>query len=115
MGLVVGAGAELWYHGDFDWPGVAIAADVIARYGGRAWRMGADDYRLAARPGVGLGGDPVDAPWDPGLREAMCAEGHAVYEETVGDQLLADLAGYGLGTARGYGIGPSADGAAGSA
>jgi uncharacterized protein (TIGR02679 family) len=94
VGLAVGAGAELWYHGDFDWPGVAIAADVIARYGGRAWRMGASDYRLAARPGVGLGGDPVGTPWDPGLREAMLIEGHAVYEETVGDQLLADLATY---------------------
>ncbi len=57
MGLAVGAGAELWYHGDFDWPGVAIAADVITRYGGRAWRMGASDYRSAARAGVRLGGD----------------------------------------------------------
>jgi hypothetical protein len=91
MGLVVGAGAELWYHGDFDWPGVAIAADVIDRYGGRPWRMGASDYLEAVRSGIRLGGDPVDAPWDPQLREAMCAEGHAVYEETVGDQLLADL------------------------
>ena len=97
VGLAVGAGAELWYHGDFDWPGVAIAADVIGRYGGRAWRMGASDYRLAARPGVRLAGDPVNTPWDPGLAEAMSVEGHAVYEETVGDQLLADLAGYGPG------------------
>ena len=94
MGLAVGAGAELWYHGDFDWPGVAIAADVIARYDGRAWRMSASDYLSAARPGVGLGGDPVDAPWDPELRGAMSIEGHAVYEETVGDDLLADLATY---------------------
>jgi len=92
VGLAAGAGAELWYHGDFDWPGVAIAADVLGRHGGRAWRMGAGDYRLAARPGVRLGGDPVDTPWDPGLREAMSIEGHAVYEETVGDRLLADLA-----------------------
>ena len=29
MSLAAGAGAELWYHGDFDWPGVAIAADVL--------------------------------------------------------------------------------------
>ena len=33
-------GLSSGYHGDFDWPGVAIAADVIARYGGRAWRTG---------------------------------------------------------------------------
>ena len=92
MGLAVGAGARLWYHGDFDWPGVAIAADVLARYGGRPWRMSASDYRSAASEGVRLTGEPVNAPWDPELLEAMCAMGHAVYEETLGDQLLADLA-----------------------
>ena len=92
MSIAVGAGAELWYHGDFDWPGVAIAADVIARYGGRPWRMSARDYLSAASEGVRLTGEPVNAPWDPGLLEAMRATGHAVYEETLGDQLLADLA-----------------------
>jgi uncharacterized protein (TIGR02679 family) len=100
MGLAVGAGAELWYHGDFDWPGVAIAADVITRYGGRPWRMGASDYSLAARSGVRLGEDPVDTPWDPGLAEAMRATGYAVYEEIVGDQLLADLSGHGSAACR---------------
>jgi hypothetical protein len=30
------------------------------------------------------------------LGEEMRAEGHAVYEETVGDQLLADLGEYRL-------------------
>jgi uncharacterized protein (TIGR02679 family) len=95
VSLTVGAGAELWYHGDFDWPGVAIAVDVITRYGGRPWRMGASDYRLSTCAGVRLAGDPVSTPWDPGLAEAMSVDGHAVYEETVGDQLLADLAGYG--------------------
>ena len=109
VGLAAGSGAELWYHGDFHWPGVAIAADVITRYGGRAWQMRASDYRRAPRSGVGLGGDPVDAPWDPGLREAMCVGGHAVYEETVGDHLLADLREYGPCAARGYGIGASVD------
>jgi hypothetical protein len=101
MGVAVGAGAELWYHGDFDWPGVAIAADVIARYGGRPWRMSASDYRSAVCSGVGLGGDSVDTPWDPGLGEAMRATGYALYEETVGDQLLGDLGGHGLGATRG--------------
>lgn len=97
VGLTVGAGAELWYHGDFDWPGVSIAADVIARYGGRAWRMGANDYRRAGRSGVSLAGDPVETPWDAELCEAMCSAGHAVYEEMVGDQLLADLSEYRAG------------------
>jgi uncharacterized protein (TIGR02679 family) len=98
VGLAVGVGAELWYHGDFDWPGVSIAAGVIARYGGRAWRMGASDYRRAPRSGVSLAGDPMETPWDAELREAMCSAGHAVYEEMVGDQLLADLSDYGAGT-----------------
>jgi hypothetical protein len=73
---------------------VAIAADVIARYGGRPWRMSASDYLSAAGEGVRLTGEPVKAPWDPGLLEAMRVTGHAVYEETLGDQLLADLATY---------------------
>ena len=94
MDLAVAAGAELWYHGDFDWPGVAIAADVITRHGGRPWRMAASDYGRAPRSGVGLGGDPVATPWDRRLCEAMRVAGHAVYEETVGDQLLADLGEY---------------------
>ena len=104
MGLAVGAGAELWYHGDFDWPGVAIAADMLTRYRGRAWRMSASDYRSAASEGVCLRGEPVNAPWDPELPEAMRAAGHAVYEETLGDELLADLAEYGPGAARAHGL-----------
>jgi hypothetical protein len=56
--------------------------------------MGASDYLSAASEGVRLTGEPVKAPWDPGLLEAMRATGHAVYEEMLGDQLLADLATY---------------------
>lgn len=91
VSLAVGADAELWYHGDFDWPGVSIATDVIARYGGRAWRMSASDYLRADRSEVPLAGDPIETPWDAELREVMRSTGHAVYEELVGDQLLADL------------------------
>jgi uncharacterized protein (TIGR02679 family) len=96
--LAVGAGAELWYHGDFDWPGISIAASILARYGGRPWRMGASDYRRAGRSGVSLAGDPIETPWDAELREAMCSASHAVYEEMVGDQLLADLSESGTAT-----------------
>ena len=94
VGLAVGAGAELWYHGDFDWPGVAIAADVIARYGGRAWRMGASDYLEAVDRNVSaiaLAGEPVDTPWETELADAMRTAGCAVYEESVADLLLVDL------------------------
>jgi len=82
------------YHGDFDWPGVAITAKIIDRYGARPWRMTAGDYLSGVKAGgtaVALAGDPVPTPWEPGLREAMRATGRAIYEETVADQLLEDL------------------------
>jgi uncharacterized protein (TIGR02679 family) len=96
------AGGELWYHGDFDWPGVAIAADIINRHGARAWLMNASDYLAGAKtddPCAALNGDPVATPWDPELRETMRQTGRAVYEETVADQLLTDLNEYISGSA----------------
>ncbi|HMD93228.1 MAG TPA: TIGR02679 family protein [Trebonia sp.] len=93
--IAVGAGSELAYHGDFDWPGVAITAKVIDRHGARPWRMTAGDYLSGIQAGdmaIALKGDPVPTPWEPELRETMRATGRAVYEETVADQLLADLA-----------------------
>jgi len=93
--IAMEAGGELWYHGDFDWPGVAIAADIIDRHGARAWRMNASDYVSGAGATgsyVALSGDPAGTPWDPELGETMRRTGRAVYEETVTDQLLADLA-----------------------
>jgi uncharacterized protein (TIGR02679 family) len=92
--LAVAAGSELAYHGDFDWPGVAITAKVIDRHDARPWRMTAADYLSGVKAGdtaVALKGDPVPTPWEPGLHEAMRSIGRAIYEETVADQLLADL------------------------
>jgi uncharacterized protein (TIGR02679 family) len=92
--IALEAGGELWYHGDFDWPGVAIAADIIDRHGARAWLMNVSDYLAGVKtdgPCVALNGDPVATPWDPELRETMRETGRAVYEETVTDQLLRDL------------------------
>jgi uncharacterized protein (TIGR02679 family) len=89
------AGGGLRYHGDFDWPGVAIASAVIRRHGARPWRMTADDYLAGVRADadhVRLGGTPQPTPWDPELAEAMASAGRAVYEETVADALIADLA-----------------------
>jgi len=94
VGLAVGAGAELWYHGDFDWPGVAIAADVVRRYAARPWRMSARDYLEAVDrnvSAVALAGEPADTPWETGLADAMRTAGCAVYEESVADLLLVDL------------------------
>jgi uncharacterized protein (TIGR02679 family) len=95
---VTRGGGELAYHGDFDWPGVAIAASVMSRHGARPWRMGAADYALAALTDtdyVALSGAPQPTPWDPALAEAMAAAGRAVYEEAVADTLIADLANEG--------------------
>jgi uncharacterized protein (TIGR02679 family) len=87
-------GGELRYHGDFDWPGVAIAASVISRHGARPWRMTAADYAAGVRADadyVALSGPPQPTPWDPALAEAMLSAGRAVYEEAVADALIADL------------------------
>ena len=48
LDLLVDGGAVLRYHGDFDWGGLAIANQVVARWGAAPWRMGAGDYRAAA-------------------------------------------------------------------
>lgn len=92
---VTRGGGELAYHGDFDWPGVAIAASVMSRHGARPWRMSAADYTLGALADtdyVSLAGAPQPTPWDPALAQAMASAGRAVYEEAVADALIADLA-----------------------
>jgi uncharacterized protein (TIGR02679 family) len=95
-------GCELRYHGDFDWPGLQIAAAVLAEPGTTPWRMGADDY-LAALDESAAGGSTTDperarlrgtateSPWDPGLATAMRQRGAVVYEEDVIDLLVDDL------------------------
>ena len=90
---LLGDGAHVRYHGDFDWPGLAIAGRVVTR-GAAPWRLTAADY-LAALPagtGVPLTGGEVATPWDPLLQTALSEHGRAVHEEGVLDVLLADLA-----------------------
>jgi uncharacterized protein (TIGR02679 family) len=93
---VTGAGGELEYHGDFDWPGVSIAAGIITRHNARPWRFAAADYEGAVRRGadhLSLGGTPQPTPWDPALAQTMTAHNQAVYEESVADRLIGDLTG----------------------
>ena len=93
-GMIVSAGGELRYHGDFDWPGLAIANSVMRRHGARPWRMTAADYRAGARAGtehVPLAGTPRPTPWDPELGEVMATTGRVVYEESVADTMITDL------------------------
>jgi uncharacterized protein (TIGR02679 family) len=86
------------YHGDFDWPGLALGNRMISRYDARPWRFGTEDYEhLVARsrsrqvPRLPLAGPPVVAHWDPDLMPAMSALGIALHEEAVLDLLVADL------------------------
>ncbi|MBV9448428.1 MAG: TIGR02679 family protein [Streptosporangiaceae bacterium] len=89
---VVAGGGGLLYHGDFDWPGVAIAASVMARHGARPWRFGAADYTAGLRDdSMLLGGSPQSTPWDPSLGAVMTSAGRVVYEESVAGPLIDDL------------------------
>jgi uncharacterized protein (TIGR02679 family) len=93
---VANASGALRYHGDFDWPGIAIANSVIRRHNASPWHMSATDYQEAIREDadhVKLSGIPQPTGWDPVLADAMIATGRAVYEESVADPLIADLAG----------------------
>jgi uncharacterized protein (TIGR02679 family) len=87
-------GVKLAYHGDFDWPGVAIAGRVIQRFGASPWCFSAADYQRAVsrgRPLQHLSGRAEATPWDPALAAAMVSAGLAVHEEAVVDDLLAGL------------------------
>jgi uncharacterized protein (TIGR02679 family) len=86
------AGADLRYHGDFDWPGITIAGLVLRRFGAHPWRLDEAAYRAAARAGGRpLAGRAQPTPWDGGLSVAMRELGVQVEEERVLDDLLADL------------------------
>jgi uncharacterized protein (TIGR02679 family) len=91
---IVSGEGELRYHGDFDWPGLAIASSVMRRHGARPWRMSAADYTAGLRADaehVRLTGPPQPTLWDPQLGEVMVAAGLVIYEESVADALIADL------------------------
>ena len=66
---------------DFDWPGVSIAASVMARHDGVPWRLGASDYlagvRAAGAEHVPLAWRCPADPMGPGPAEAMSATGRA--------------------------------------
>lgn len=92
------AGAVLAYHGDFDWPGIAIANRIITRYQARSWQMSAADYerhvallRSRGTPPLRLVNAPVEAVWDTELTATMDTVGVAVHEESTIESLLADL------------------------
>lgn len=88
-------GADVAYHGDFDWPGIAIA-DRVVRAGARPWRMHTADYlnalaELPAERLLPLAGPAAPTPWDPQLADAMAKNDLAVHEEAQLHHLLPDL------------------------
>ncbi|HWS38643.1 MAG TPA: TIGR02679 family protein [Actinoplanes sp.] len=91
-------GVTLAYHGDFDWPGIAIATRVMRRYPTVPWQFTAGDYRQAITRATAAGtplqpltGRPTETPWDPALAEAMHDHAVAIHEEALIDSLLTDL------------------------
>jgi uncharacterized protein (TIGR02679 family) len=96
LAQLAAAGAQLRYHGDFDWPGIAIANLVQREFGATAWRMAAHDYEAGlqcrAEVAAALSGTPVVPRWCDALGAAMRRRGAALAEEAVASTLLDDLA-----------------------
>jgi len=95
LALLRRADATVRYHGDFDWPGTAVAARIFAA-GATPWRMSAGDYldavdTLPPHRALPLTGRQVTTAWDPVLATHMRRVGLAVHEEGVLTQLLMDL------------------------
>lgn len=90
LSLLAASRTRMAYHGDFDWPGVAMANDAVSRWAAAPLLMSARDYEAA--PGsLTLRGPSVEPSWDPELGAAMRARGVAVHEEAVLEDLLAAL------------------------
>ena len=89
------AGALLYYHGDFDWPGIHIANHVLRTWQARPWRLAAADYEAAVLEACHtrreLANTGPDATWDAMLSPAMRRHGFAIAEEAVAGALLGDL------------------------
>lgn len=94
---LVSAGARLFYHGDFDWPGLRIGNFVMRQWPALPWRFGAADYNSAVEHAPharrDLSDTSVIASWDDSLTKAMRECGMAIAEEAVVASLLEDLAG----------------------
>lgn len=90
------AGARLLYHGDYDWPGIAIANHVMRTWRAMPWRFSTGDYLTAfvetpKRP-ADLEGSEVEASWDRDLAPAMRRHRLAIAEEATAEVLLEELA-----------------------
>ncbi|MFI0777301.1 TIGR02679 family protein [Streptomyces sp. NPDC021212] len=92
---LIADGVDIVYHGDFDWPGIAIATRIYT-IGAHPWRMHTSDYRAALRnpttaDRLPLAGTALPTPWDPALSQAMQNADTVVHEESQLPCLLADM------------------------
>lgn len=93
---LVAAGAQLHYHGDFDWAGLAIGNHVMRTWNAAPWHFGATDYASAlahapARPRDLDADHAIEAVWDAALSGLLREHGLAIAEEAVAESLLGDL------------------------
>ncbi len=92
LGRLRETGHRLRYHGDFDWPGIAIANRLVAVVGVAPWLMEAEDYEGGLhRSAPPLSGTVTEPSWSAELGAAMRSRGTVVHEETVLDDVLAAL------------------------
>ncbi|HEX4077986.1 MAG TPA: TIGR02679 family protein [Rhizomicrobium sp.] len=95
LSQLVRARGRLFYHGDFDWPGLRIGNHVMREHRAQPWRFGAADYldavRTAPRLTRRLEGKAVEALWDGALTAAMREHRTAISEEGLATSLLQDL------------------------
>ncbi len=89
------AGAQLLYHGDFDWAGIHIANNVMRLCRCTPWRFESEHYlqalETAPRKDRDLEDAEVLASWDHALTEAMRSHGMVIAEEAVASLLVKDL------------------------
>nr|WP_247543209.1 TIGR02679 family protein [Ralstonia solanacearum] len=95
LNQLVSAGAQLMYHGDFDWPGIQIGNQLMSAWEAQPWRFTSLDYEAAIQKDSPLrhplNGASVPASWDETLTAAMHHHGIAIAEEAVAPVLLGDL------------------------
>ncbi|RXS90259.1 TIGR02679 family protein [Geobacillus sp. PK12] len=100
LDLLAASGAKLYYSGDFDPEGLAMAERMQERYGPSVtlWRFSVDDYK-AANPVVDLTPERLaklasitSEPLQP-LKEAMAETKKAGYQEAIIGRLTEDING----------------------
>ena len=86
-------GGRLQYHGDIDWPSIAIA-NAVMMVGASPWRCNARKYH-AALHAISAATRPLSVPavsrWDSALSAAMRDDGHAIVDDDDDDAVSSLL------------------------